>query len=333
LAREHPDRAEYLTDLTGNLTVLGHFNSRQNPVGAEKLLRRAVEVGERSVRLAPDNDEAACQLASACHALGSLLFDRGLKDQAADVVGRGRELVMPAGKPPPAGARDYPWVVPNLRLLTAQIAISAGRPQEAESEARQAISALERLERRHPMFFPNRVQLEPAYTVLGSACWAQGKDADAAWQKAVDHGRRMAKDFPTFPRPVGNRDQHLLDVLLTCVRAKRDVPRVVAAADALAAKKNFSALSQYNLACVYALAAAAMPGKAGDDYAARAMELLRRPAVVRWMRATPGMIQHARKTDRDLDALRVRSDFREWLAGFDHPSPPPAEGIPKEPAS
>jgi tetratricopeptide (TPR) repeat protein len=318
LVREHPGRAEYLTDLTGSLTSLGYIYNHQDAAKAERLQRRAVEVGEQAVRLAANADDPACRLASAYHGLALVLFDRGRKAEADEAVRRGRELVMPAGRPPPATGLHYQWVVPNLRLLAAQIAVSADRPQEAEAEARLAISALEALARRHPLFFPNRVQLEPAYTALGTACWALGKDAEAeaAWQKAVAYGRQMAKDFPTFPRPVLDRDRHLLNLAGESLRARRDVKRAVAVADRLAAKRGVPPVLQYDVACAYALAAAAEKERE-EDYATRALEVLRRPAVVKLLRSNKNLFRHARTTDRDLDSLRGRTDFREWLAGIE----------------
>jgi hypothetical protein len=248
-----------------------------------------------------------------------LLLRRDRLEEAAAAVRRARDLLEPAGRPAPTASQAYRWALTSIRQLAAQVALSTGRPEEARSLARQTAAALEALVRRHPLFFPSRVQLEPAYTTLGSACWMVGneREAEAAWQRAIEHGRRMARDFPTFPRPVGQRDRLLLDALIDCARAGRDVPRVLAAADALAAKKKLSGLMLYDLACVYALAAAVGTDVARELCAARALEVLRRPAVIGELRANARLLKHARETDRDLDALRGRRDFWEGLGGLE----------------
>ena len=96
-----------------------------------------------------------------------------------------------------------------------------------------------------------------------------------------------------------------MSVLFSCVHAKRDVARVVAAADTLAAKKDLSGLMLYDVACVYALAAAAAKGQPNEEYASRAMAVLQLPAVLSEMRSNARLLKHARSTDHDLDALRA----------------------------
>jgi tetratricopeptide (TPR) repeat protein len=315
LVEDHPDRTEYLVDLTDSLTSLGNVRSYQDPARAEALFRRAVKFGERAVRQAPAAAEPACRLATAYHGLGELLHGSNRLRESSQAVRRGLELLLPADRPAPVSDQDYRWVLPSLRLLSAQLAVKEARPEEAETQARQTVLAQEALARRHSQFFVSRVNLEPAYTTLGEALWMLGKEkeADAAWQKAGEHGRRMAKDFPTFPRPVGSRDQHLLNTLLVCARARWDVPRVVAAADRLAKRMSLPGLRLYDLACVYALAAAATKDDPSEEYARRAIAVLQRPAVVKELRSNARLLRHAEKTDRDLDPLRGRSDFREWL--------------------
>jgi tetratricopeptide (TPR) repeat protein len=277
--------------------------------------RRAVKFGERAVRRAPGAVEPPCRLAAAYQGLGELLYRGNRLKESAEAVRRGLDLLLPRDRPAPVADHEYRLALTSLRSLAAQLAVKEDRPEEAQEQARQTVAALETLARRYPHFFVSRVRLEPAYTTLGEALWLLGKEkeADAAWQKAEEHGRRMAKDFPTFPRPVGSRDQHLFAVLFTCARAGRDVHRVAAAADGLAERTDLSGLLLYNVACVYALAAAATKDDASEAYARRAMTVLQRPAVIEELRSNAQLLRHAGKTDRDLNALRGRSDFREWL--------------------
>src|SRR5207237_1401836 len=70
-----------------------------------------------------------------------------------------------------------------------------------------------------------------------------------------------------------------------------------------------SATTIYNAACVFALAAATPGLESGraSQYAARAVELLRK-AVEKGYQNPEGI-----KTDKDLDSLRDRADFKQLL--------------------
>ena len=83
--------------------------------------------------------------------------------------------------------------------------------------------------------------------------------------------------------------------------------KAVAEANALAEAKDVDGGMLYNLACVCALAATAVrdDAKLQDQYAARAVELLRQ-AVAKGYKEAAHM-----KKDKDLDALRDREDFQE----------------------
>jgi serine/threonine-protein kinase len=94
-----------------------------------------------------------------------------------------------------------------------------------------------------------------------------------------------------------------------------DHARAVADADVLARGKALRPAEVYNLACYYALAAGAAD-RAGESagaerHAARALDLLRRAQAERYF-ADPEAVTHMKK-DPDLDALRKRPAFQEWL--------------------
>src|SRR5207302_163736 len=122
---------------------------------AEAACRKAIDLQTRLVADfpgEPDYRHELCQshnhlglvFTVGFHGLGIILFfSRNRPAEAAAAVKRGRELLLPAGRAAPASAQGYRWVVTNVRLLAAQLALRAGRPEEAESEARQVVAALE----------------------------------------------------------------------------------------------------------------------------------------------------------------------------------------------
>jgi tetratricopeptide (TPR) repeat protein len=97
-----------------------------------------------------------------------------------------------------------------------------------------------------------------------------------------------------------------------CWRARAgDCTRATAEADEVLRSKDVSPLLIYSAACVYALAAARTPSPLGERYALRAVALLRRARASGFFQ--PPDRQALLDTDRDLDALRRRADFRELL--------------------
>jgi len=115
--------------------------------------------------------------------------------------------------------------------------------------------------------------------------------------------------------------------LLALVR-RREYGPVIDDAERLAGKKNLGAVNEYNLACVFALAITAvraddkLPAAERDrlagDYATRAMEMLRRSQADGFFRS-PGQVKNFR-IDVDLDALRPRKDFQDFIADVERKS-------------
>ena len=96
--------------------------------------------------------------------------------------------------------------------------------------------------------------------------------------------------------------------------------KAFAEANALATAKDLTSVRLYNLACVCALASAAVkdakdPGadaaRLAEQYAARAVELLRQAVTNGYNDAA------LMKQDRDLDALRDRADFQKLTAALE----------------
>lgn len=108
-----------------------------------------------------------------------------------------------------------------------------------------------------------------------------------------------------------------------------------AAADVqgLAARQALPGSVLYDLACVFALCSAAARQDAGlpeaerekacEDYAVRAIALLKRAATARFFNDAAN-VAHAHE-DPDLDALRKRSDFKKLLTDWGPPNKPGEE--------
>jgi tetratricopeptide (TPR) repeat protein len=90
---------------------------------------------------------------------------------------------------------------------------------------------------------------------------------------------------------------------------------VVEAAD-LTTKQAAADITLYDVACIYGLAAKQQPDHA-DANAAKAIQLLRRAHSAGYFRR-PGRVDHLAR-DPDLDALRSRADYRQFVAELKPP--------------
>jgi hypothetical protein len=106
--------------------------------------------------------------------------------------------------------------------------------------------------------------------------------------------------------------------------------QATAEANALADQKSVPGETLYNLACVSSLSSTAVrrdphlspteQDQRAEEYAARAVELLGKARAVGYFQE-PARVEHL-KTDKDLDPLRDREDFKKLLAELeDMPSP------------
>src|SRR5262249_434667 len=107
-------------------------------------------------------------------------------------------------------------------------------------------------------------------------------------------------------------DQVRIHALVELVR-QGEVAKVIPRAQALEAKKDLPGFAFYNLGCVYALAAHPPPSDSAqsDAYARRALACLRQ-AENRGHFQNRSNVEHTKK-DADLDSLRRRDDFKQWL--------------------
>ncbi len=135
--------------------------------------------------------------------------------------------------------------------------------------------------------------------------------------KAIHHDMFAAlRTHPAFRQLLLKHPLSNKLLVARAVKQLRDDPAgAVAAAADLAPKTDLNYGEVYDLACVYAVACDKLPGQR-DEYAARAVELLRR-AVAAGYKDRAHMDQ-----DADLDALRGRADYKQLLTTLPNPPPP-----------
>src|SRR5262249_48339114 len=141
--------------------------------------------------------------------------------------------------------------------------------------------------------------------------------AEQTHRKAADAMAKLAHDYPSAAFLQNFvADRRILSMVYSARRG-RDIPRLISEADALTKQKDLSALSCYNLACLYAVVAAAehVDGAKTALYAQNAMDLLIRCEKMNFFRR--GTANTLVKSDSDLNALRQREDFKALLNRVD----------------
>jgi hypothetical protein len=122
----------------------------------------------------------------------------------------------------------------------------------------------------------------------------------------------LVSDYPTFAFLAAEVDRMRIRCLLIQVRQGK-IEEIIAPAKALAVKTSLPPVDVYNLACVYALAAATPRSdvSASEELVQNALTLLTRLESTAHF-GTRERIEHARK-DEDLRALKEREEFRNLL--------------------
>jgi tetratricopeptide (TPR) repeat protein/tRNA A-37 threonylcarbamoyl transferase component Bud32 len=313
LARQYPDNPDYQSSLARDHNSLGYFHSFADPQQAEGDFRRAVAAAERVAAAHPAKDEYACLLAGSYSNLAMALGRQGNWQETEAVLGRALALLQPAGRPAPQGAAEYRPVLAMTQLLRGQVYAQTGRPRLSEEPLREARSAFEQLVQSQPRHFAYRNYLAGTYQAQAEVYLGLDRSgpAEEAWGKAIATFERMAADYPSFPwlAPLADR---LRARRLALLAQKGEPAKLLSNAEALAGKQDLPGDVCYNLACVYAQAAAAASEAAAEGHARHAVALLVRAEQAGYFRI-PSTVAHL-KEDEDLRALRPRDDFRSLVA-------------------
>jgi tetratricopeptide (TPR) repeat protein len=331
LVAEYPGEAAYREALIDAHRNLGMLGVAKDPAPAEKHLRQAVEQAELLVQKHPSSPERECLLASAHAHLGQVLFVQNRVAEAAAELDRAWARLGPKDGKPPRSAAEYPATRALVLAYRGGSALRQGQLKEAEPLLRDGVAAYEQLVELAPQFFPHRLQLVQALTYQAMLYEKTGRPvlAEASWQKAVDAGEQTARALPALPWLAALADNPRVQRWLLGVGRGEYAP-IMAEVRRQAARPNLQGPYAYNLACVSAQAAAAarsderVPSAERaarvEEYARGAMALLARAQTAGYFHQ-PGALAHTR-TDSDLDPLRQREDFRQWLSRLEQAAAP-----------
>jgi serine/threonine-protein kinase len=306
LAEQHRDVPEYQHHLASYLTDLGTLYQETDKLAeAGQTHRRALALHQRLADAHPEMPEYRGRLAESHAQLGECYLKMSKPAEAERQLARALALNQ--------GLADaHPDVVAHqfdrggYNRLLGDVKMAAGDPEAALVCYGRAVERLKAVLKRFPRHSDAKRQLQVTYEGQARAFSRLGRYADAlrVWDQAVA--------VPEGPRG----DLCRVGRALTLVRAGA-YRRALAEADAVAGRAEASPRVLYDAACAYALSVEA-PGlglRQKDERARRALHLLRQAAA----KGFPPR-EHL-LTDKDLDPLRDRADFKQLLAELREKAP------------
>jgi serine/threonine protein kinase len=319
LTREEPGTPDYQTDLADSHNNIGVcYKAMRRFDRAQTAYRKALAVREQLAQSHPSIPQYRTDVVASCANLGKLYGLVGQWDRAEAVLRKGRQLGEQL-------VREYPALsecgvrLGSTYVACAELALRRGQPQAVPPWCERARHTLAAVLTKEPRHTEARYFLEDAHEVRALAWTKLGRHAEAL----ADWDRALELDDGS------GRDRLRLDRALTLAYLGRHA-QAVAEANALAGKKPLPGPTLYSLACVWAVSAGAARRESApsgrerdrraDRYAARAVELLTKALPAGYFR-DPSKVA-ALKSDKDLDPLRQRADFRQLLRAVEKKEDP-----------
>jgi tetratricopeptide (TPR) repeat protein len=293
LCVEHPLVAEYqshLAALEGDLANLHWVMGQTKP--AEDAYARSSAILERLIRENPDTLDYQKHLAIGHGNLGTVYSKTGRPAEAEDAYQNARAIFEQLAVRRP-DLLEFANLLGNCETEIGNLRLANGKSQDSLDCYATAIPRLQSVLSQEPRHHFARSSLRNAYWGRSEALSELRRYADAL------HDRDRAIELDDEQEPAFR-----LGRISTLLRLSE---RDRAALETEELLKAASAATIYDLACVYALASkdAVAQAERAERYAARAVELLRQ-AVQKGYRDLAHL-----KSDKDLDTLRQRDDFRK----------------------
>jgi tetratricopeptide (TPR) repeat protein len=302
LATENPTVTEYQRDLATSYSNLGLF---QRELGdweaALASSRQALLIFEKLTTDCPAVAEHQRGLADTCNNLGLFQTETGDFDAALANYRRAQSLWEKLVVENP-DIEEYALNLGGNHCNLGNLLRDSGRPAEAVESFSRAAGAVEGILECDQSHTVARQFLRNTYWGRAQALGQLGRHDEAAgdWQRSaeLDDGSRHLQIC------LGHGD---------ALARAGDHARAAALVGELTAIDQPPAELVYNLACILSLCATVVKDNAtlADQYAARALELLKRSQAAGFFNDATN-IDHLGK-DTDLDALRERDDFRKFM--------------------
>jgi serine/threonine-protein kinase len=355
LVSRHPEVPLYAKDLTHAHAALGYLYRLTDRLGeAEAAYQQALRVATELAGKYPGNPRYRSSRAHQQQSLGIVYQATGRLAQAEEAYRAVLTLRTQLAARFPNVA-DYQTDVAASHSTLSTLYQAQGKPAEAEAALREALKVYQALTARHPETAEFATGLGGTCCSLGDLMRDAGKPGEALpWYEQADstlaavrrkhpddadarQGLRnvhwgRARALTVLGRPAEadkeweralalddgkERSQIRADRALALAR-RGDHAEATRAAETVVRDGNPSAASLFTLARAYALLSGAA-GKDGEQYAARAVDLLTRARAAGWFKKFSN--RERLKAETDLASLRARADYQKVLADvqMDHP--------------
>ncbi len=331
LVKDHPDVPGYASKLIAschNLAValsdLGQTNE------AIELYRNGIDLAEQLVKDHPNVPSYALGLAASYNNLALEERTRGQMEQAVQFINRSILIQEQLVKDHP----DLPRCAAELARSYKNMAVTKRvlrQTDEVIEFANKAIVIREQLIKDHPSVREYAADLAGSYHSLAVTHKALGQTEEAIelYNKSILIKEQLVKDHPNTPKYTAD----LARTYYSLVGAQMAGGKT----DHVGAAEMGEKLVQlefpddqsvqrsrhlYNAACLLSLALGAAVRDEDlteadrmtlvEKYAVRSMELLTEARNAGWFQRARN-IAHAKATDTDLDPLRNRADFKQFL--------------------
>jgi serine/threonine-protein kinase len=358
LAREHSQVAEFQHDHAATLNNLGvvYLATRRRDK-AEEAYKEALAIRQRLVEAHPEFAKYRHDLANSHNNLAQLYSSSDRPDEADAGFQAAEAIWKQLVRDHPRVVEYHNGLAAN-HTNRAGLLARTHRPREAEAYFRQAITIYEDLARADPVRTQFAVRRGASYCNMGTFLKEQNDPTaaldwyakaipllegvlkaepeqaeaqrflrDAHWSRgeALTLLKRHAEAIADFDRAAelatgSGREMMQVQRAGALARMGRHA-QAVAEAERLASQPAAAPGVLYNAACVYALAAGAVPRDAelaeaerarqAEQYAARAMELLTQLHGAGFFKSR-AMVEQLQQ-DPDLDALRSRADLKRLV--------------------
>jgi tetratricopeptide (TPR) repeat protein len=311
LLKARPEDCHHRAELA---TILFNMGTLYQGAGRSKeaLARfaEAIAFQQKLVKDHPNEDTYQADLASSLSNEAAVRALGGEDRRGLIGLRQARDLLVDLVKRHPDNLR-YQSELANTLNNIGNIERKLGRPKAALDSVEQAMPLLRRVRTREPDSPVYRLWQRNGHMIRAAALTDLKRHREAAREWAeVARLETAPRDHATW----------LLRQAQALVQAG-DYRESVELAQQLAAMRSPSGETLYNLACVHSMAAAAaardesrpLPQRQKDaeSWAVEAVRLLRQAERVGFFKHRPYVL-HLKK-DSDLDFLRSRDDFRQWL--------------------
>jgi serine/threonine-protein kinase len=315
LVRGHPSVPDYRRNLAGTLTNLGTFHDVSDPPAAAPAFREAIQLLERLVREQGPAVAYQNELTRSYNNLAAFYLGTGKAEKAATLLQKALAIQRPLAAAHPAQV-ELTVILASIYHNRSRVCILQGQPQVALGWLAKAAAAAEGVLHRDARHAEAgrllcKILVNRAEELTKVKRYSQALED---WRRAIGLAEEEQRETCWLGRAI------------TLARSGQWA-RAVDQANDLASQPRARPSVCFHAACVHAVASAVVAQdtrlataerlRQAEQFAARAVALLEQAQKSGYFNDPPALARL--RASWDLDALRLRQDFRKLMAAADTP--------------